>query len=233
MKDFLNGKKRTGKGRQARKAKEKVANEEEAKQEEERLRREKDAQEEEERKRKAQEAKDEDRPYHPIRVGVGLNTGDCVVGNMGSEQRFDYSVLGDAVNLAARLEGQSKNYGTNVVIGGETQAALPDYATIELDLIAVKGKTEAVRIFGLLGRDDMKASDPFIKLSDANAGLLAAYRAQNWGKAEALSKECRALGEAFDDNLDVLYDLYDERIAEYRQSPPPADWDGVFVATSK
>ena len=180
-----------------------------------------------------QEAKDEDRPYHPIRVGVGLNTGDCVVGNMGSEQRFDYSVLGDAVNLAARLEGQSKNYGTNVVIGGETQAALPDYATIELDLIAVKGKTEAVRIFGLLGRDDMKASDPFIKLSDANAGLLAAYRAQNWGKAEALSKECRALGEAFDDNLDVLYDLYDERIAEYRQSPPPADWDGVFVATSK
>jgi len=92
------------------------------------------------------EAKANDRQFHPIKVGIGINTGECVVGNMGSQKRFDYSVLGDAVNLASRLEGQSKNYGVNTVIGEETYKAAPEFAMIELDLIAVKGKAEAVRI---------------------------------------------------------------------------------------
>ena len=92
----------------------------------------------------------------PLKVGVGINTGDCVVGNMSSEQRFDYSVLGDAVNLAARLEGQSKNYGVGIVIGEETRAVISEkFAPMELDLIAVKGKAEAVRILTILGCEDM------------------------------------------------------------------------------
>ncbi|MCX8232125.1 MAG: adenylate/guanylate cyclase domain-containing protein, partial [Alphaproteobacteria bacterium] len=84
-----------------------------------------------------QEAESENRTHYPINVGIGLNTGECCVGNMGSDKRFDYSVLGDAVNLAARLEGQSKNYGVGVVIGEETRKAAPEFASLELDLIAV------------------------------------------------------------------------------------------------
>ncbi len=99
------------------------------------------------------EAEENGTEHKPLNVGVGINTGVCVVGNMGSEQRFDYSVLGDSVNLAARLEGQSKNYGVGIVIGEDTEAVVNDkFAAIELDLIAVKGKTEAVRIHTILGR---------------------------------------------------------------------------------
>ena len=84
----------------------------------------------------------------PIKVGIGLNTGEVVVGNMGSDQRFDYSCLGDAVNLAARLEGQSKNYGVEIILGEETAVNMEkDFAMLELDRIAVKGKEEAVSIY--------------------------------------------------------------------------------------
>jgi adenylate cyclase len=188
------------------------------------------------------EAQAENRPHHPIRVGIGLNSGDCVVGNLGSSQRFDYSVLGDSVNLAARLEGQSKNYGTGIVIGEQTRAAAPGFATLELDLIAVKGKTEAVHIFALLGGEELGRDLEFQTLASRNDDMLAAYRSQKWTEATALVSECRTLAkEAVNGlggvdglgGLDELYGLYDERITRYQADPPPADWDGVFVATSK
>jgi adenylate cyclase len=186
-----------------------------------------------------QEAEREDRPHYPINIGIGLNSGECCVGNMGSDKRFDYSVLGDAVNLAARLEGQSKNYGVGVVIGQETRKEAPEFATIELDLIAVKGKTEPVLIYGLRGDAKEAATPAFQALETKHEAMIVAYRDQQWDAASALINECRDLARQTNGEkhglggLDVLYDLYDERIAAYRADPPGEDWDGVFVATSK
>jgi len=178
------------------------------------------------------EAKAEDRRFIPIIIGIGLNSGECCVGNMGSEQRFNYSVLGDDVNLAARLEGQSKTHGVDIVIGENTYSRALDFAYIELDLIKVKGKNEAVRIHALLGKPEIGETADFIALAERHAAMLTAYRAQNWDEARSLGTECRPLGEKFG-GLDRLYDLYDGRIDEFVADPPGADWDGVFVATTK
>lgn len=177
------------------------------------------------------EAKEEGRRHVPIKVGIGLNSGGVCVGNMGSDQRFDYSVLGDTVNLASRLEGQSKPYGVTIVIGDETRMRAPDYAALELDLIKVKGKTEAVRVWTLLGRPAMAREDWFLALEKAHKAMLEAYRGQDWAGARALLARCRDLkGELA---IDGFYTLMDERIAAFEANPPGPDWDGVFTATSK
>ena len=186
------------------------------------------------------EAKEEGRKHIPLKVGLGLNTGECVVGNMGSDQRFDYSVLGDTVNLAARLEGQSKSYGMNVVLGPTTNAAVTDrMATIDLDYIQVKGKTEGTYIYGLMGDEEVKVGPMFVALQKKISDAMDSYRQQRFDEAAGMFKEIRRLGSDehkpwhLEVNLDVLCDLYDERIAEYKINPPAANWDGVFVATTK
>ncbi len=179
------------------------------------------------------EALAQDQPIIRLDIGIGINTGRCVVGNLGSEQRFDYSVLGDAVNLAARLEGQSKTYGVSMVMGEATQAMAPDCAALELDLIAVKGKAEAGHIYTLLGDRVLRDRPEFIRLSERNAAMLAAYRRQAWERAGSLLLECHGLARQLGCNLDRFYWLYSERIAFFEAHPPGADWDGVFVAVSK
>ena len=179
-----------------------------------------------------QEAKEEGRKHIPLKVGLGLNSGECVVGNMGSDQRFDYSVLGDTVNLASRLEGQSKNYGVRVVIGDSTHSQVEDLATIELDLIKVKGKTEAVRIFALLGDDELAKQSDFQAFKLKVDEILTKYRGQDWDGAKAANDEGRAMSEPFNID-DTFFDLYDDRIEQGRANPPGPDWDGVFTATTK
>ncbi|MBI5622388.1 MAG: adenylate/guanylate cyclase domain-containing protein [Elusimicrobia bacterium] len=169
------------------------------------------------------------RKHLAIKIGTGLNTGDAVVGNLGSEQRFGYSVLGDDVNLASRLEGQSKYYGVKIVVGGSTREMAQDFAFLELDLIRVKGKLQPVRIFTLLGDAGVKESPVFQELQLAHDAMLASYRGQKWGQAVELLGRCRKL----EPSLKVLHDLYAERIQAFRENPPESDWDGVYVATSK
>ena len=175
------------------------------------------------------EAKAENRKFIPIHIGTGLNTGTCVVGNMGSDQRFDYSVLGDGVNLASRLEGQSKTYGVNIVIGPDTRAKVPDFAAVELDLIKVKGKTVPVRIYALLGDAGLAQDAGFKAHGLLHERMIEAYRAKRFGEARELLAECRASKLP----LSKLYDLYEHRLDAFGAEAPPADWDGTFTATSK
>jgi adenylate cyclase len=170
--------------------------------------------------------------YIPINVGVGLNTGTCVVGNMGSDLRFDYSVLGDSVNLASRLEGQSKEYGFPIIVGSKTALAAKDrFAILELDFIMVKGKKEPEVIYAIAGREDVAQSARFQRLRNLTIEMLACYRSRDWDGALAAIERGRLTDEAH--SLEYLYKLYETRIAGYRQNPPPEDWNGAFALLTK
>ena len=160
-------------------------------------------------------------------MGLGINTDTVVVGNMGSSQRFDYTCLGDGVNLASRLEGQSKPYGVRIVIGQKTNEYVKDeYLTLELDCIAVKGKKDGVNVYTVLGEYDTK----YFTASIQHKKMLELYRAQEFDKAIAASKK---LIGSFDHIMDHYYELWIERCNEMKQTNLPKDWDGVFRATSK
>jgi adenylate cyclase len=183
-------------------------------------------------KEREQEATDGGHVYIPLNVGVGLNTGIGVVGNMGSDLKKNYSVLGDSVNLASRLEGQTKEYGFPIIVGSTTALAVKDkFAILELDFIMVKGKTEPEVIYAIAGREDVAQSGRFQRLRNLTIEMLACYRARDWDGALAAIERGRKTDEAR--SLELLYNLYETRIRGYLENPPPEDWNGAFALLTK
>jgi adenylate cyclase len=178
------------------------------------------------------EAKEGGHAFVPINVGVGLNTGACTVGNMGSDVKFNYSVLGDSVNLASRLEGQSKEYGFPIIVGSRTALAVKEkFAILELDFIMVKGKKEPEVIYAIAGREDIAQSGRFQRLRNLTIEMLACYRSRDWEDALAAIERGRRTDDAH--ALELLYNLYEARIRGYQENPPPEDWNGAFALLTK
>lgn len=165
-----------------------------------------------------------------LNAGIGINTGPCSVGNMGSRQRFAYSALGDAVNLSSRLEGQTKNYGVNILVGEETRAQAGELAFLELDMIRVKGKEKPVRIYTLLGDEERGAEESFKAWKEAQDAFLKSYRAKDFAAAQMAMAQAKSLSHGV---LNDYYTMFEDRIASHIKTPPPESWDGVFVAHDK
>ena len=171
---------------------------------------------------------------HPINVGIGINTGVCVVGNMGSDTRFDYTALGDPVNVASRLEGQSRYYGVPIILGENTaKRVVNDFAIIELDMVRVVGKALPENIFGLMGDESMRSRAEFQEAFSTNSNMLLAYRAQDWTAALAIMERLEPMFAALDLPMKEYLEVYRQRIAALRENPPGEDWDGVFAFTKK
>lgn len=169
----------------------------------------------------------ENRGWPRLAIGVGLNTGNMSVGNMGSKFRTAYTLIGDEVNLGSRLEGLTKEYSVGLIVGENTRDKLPEYVFRELDLVRVKGKHKPVAIYEPLAMLNEVSQEEFDEL-ELYQEALDNYRNQNWTAAGLLFNELKVKYVAR-----KLYDVYLERLEFYRKNPPGAGWDGVFTFTTK
>lgn len=167
----------------------------------------------------------------PVEIGIGLNSGPCCVGNMGSARRLSYSLIGDTVNLASRIEGLTKSYGIRILMGEELARALPGFATLEVDRVRVVGRDRPATIFALLGDEALARSAPFRAFAGRHAELLGAYRGRRWDEAE--ERLDRNGKEAAGQGLATLYARYRASIRACREHPPGEGWEGVTVAETK
>lgn len=171
--------------------------------------------------------KKEGKPELAARCGV--NTGIVIVGNMGGKDRFDYTVIGDSVNLASRLEGANKQYESKIMISEMTHNHVKGKVIVrELDMIQVKGKTEPVKVYELLGRSDMKLTDSEKRALELYHEGLKLYRDRKWEEAIAYMQQAHSL-----DSKCYVAQIYTQRASLYQISPPPDDWNGVFVMATK
>jgi len=167
------------------------------------------------------------RGWPRIDMGIGINSGKMSVGNMGSNFRMAYTVMGDAVNLGSRLEGLTKHYGVSIIVSESSKALAPEYVYRELDYVTVKGKLKPVSIYQPLGKIGEVGQSTLRQLEELNLALQL-YRQHRWQDAEQCFHQL-----AEENPTDELYQLYLRRIAHYKDNPPGHEWSGVFVHTSK
>jgi adenylate cyclase len=166
----------------------------------------------------------------PIAIGIGLNTGVCCVGNFGSDKRFDYSAIGNDVNLASRFESLTKFYGLPIVAGQSTAEAAAEFAMVELDLISVMGYQQPVRVFALMGDRTVRDDPDFQEIVLRQNAMLEAYRSRQFELAES---RLSVMKELADPRLSKVFGIYEERIAAHKREPPPSTWDGRASASMK
>ena len=170
------------------------------------------------------------RPFHQVKFGVGLNTGECCVGNLGSTLRFDYSAIGDEVNVASRLEGSSKFFGVDIVASEATRAEAPDFAWLEIDQVLLKNKTRPIGVFALIGPPSYAASAAFQALAARHDEMLAAYRARDFASAGKMAQIARALAP---NEIASLYVYHQRRFAELAKEDLAHSWAPMIALDEK